>query len=64
MAVIITNERMADVDTNGNPVMYIEGTYETGDTLPTDHIYQGSWLLNITTKEDVKFFNGDTESWD
>lgn len=61
--VKITTERMADVNkTTGAPIMYIEGTYETGDSLPTTDIYQGSWMLNLTDKS-VVFFNSDTTSW-
>ena len=63
MSVIIKHEHMADIDSNGKPVMYIQGTYETGDTLPTENIYQGSWLMDITTKDTVKFFNADTQTW-
>lgn len=54
------NEKMADVDAEGAPIMYVEGTYETGDDLPTSHIYQGSWAVNLDDKS-VVFFNG--ESW-
>ena len=64
MAVKIHNERMADIDpTDGKAVMYIEGTYENGDTLPTDHIFQGSWLMEITSKDTVKFYDADSKSW-
>lgn len=52
--------RNMGVDDNEEPVTYVEGTYETGDELPTDHIYQGSWALNLSDKS-VVFFNG--ESW-
>lgn len=56
------NERVADYDEDGVPYMLVEATYETGDTLPTDHIAQGSWALNLTDKS-IVFFNGDTETW-
>ena len=63
MSVKKINEHMADVNKNtGAPIMYIEATYETGDTLPTDNIYQGSWALNLDSK-DVVFFNADTNTW-
>lgn len=63
MSVTFQTERLADIDAEGKPVMYVEGSYEAGDVLPTEGIYQGSWLLNITDKETVKFFNGDTGAW-
>ena len=56
------SERVADYDADGVPIMHVEATYETGDTLPTDNIAQGSWALNLDDKS-VVFFNGDTESW-
>ena len=56
------NERVVDYDSNGVPIMLIEGSHETGDTLPTDHIAQGSWSINLDTKAPV-FFNGDTQTW-
>lgn len=64
MSFVPLTQRIADVDENGIPVIYVEGTHETEDegNLPTDHIYQGSWSLNLDTKEAV-FFNGDTSSW-
>ena len=55
-------ERVADYDSNGVPIMHVEATHETGDELPTDHIAQGSWSINLDDKS-VVFFNGDTESW-
>ena len=60
MAFKKLNERTADINAEGKPVMYVEGTYKTGDTLPTQDIYQGSWALNLSDKS-VVFFNG--ESW-
>ena len=54
---------MADVDkTDGKPIMEVTGTYKSGDTLPTDHIYQGSWMLNLSDKS-VVFFDGATSTW-
>lgn len=61
--VKITNERMADINkTTGAPIMYIEGTYESGDTLPTTDIYQGSWMLNLTDQS-VVFFKASNSTW-
>lgn len=57
-----TFERVADYDENGQPIMYIEATHETGDDLPTDNVAQGSWSLNLDDKT-VVFYNGDTETW-
>lgn len=63
MAFVKTVERVSRNDpTDGNPVYYLEGTHETGDTLPTDHVEQGSWSLNLTSKE-VVFFNAGTSAW-
>ena len=58
------NERVVDYDANGVPIMLIEGTHETADVsdLPTDHVAQGSWSLNLDDKS-VLFFNADTEAW-
>lgn len=56
------NERVAGYDAEGVPEMLVEATYETGDTLPTEHIAQGSWALNLDDKS-VVFFNGDTKTW-
>ena len=63
MAVVIKHEHLADVDSSGNPIMYIEGTYEAGDTLPTENIYQGSWMLEITAKDTVKFYDSESGTW-
>lgn len=60
MAFKPLNEKMADISVEGEPIMYVEGTYETGDELPTQNIYQGSWALNLSDKS-VVFFDG--ESW-
>ena len=62
MAFVPTNQRIAGLDADNVPIMYVEGTHETGDTLPPDHIAQGSWSLNLDDKS-VVFFNGDTETW-
>ena len=59
----ILTEEMRDIDpTDGNPIMYVTGTYESGDTLPTDHIYQGSWMMNLTDKS-VVFFKASNSTW-
>ena len=60
MAFKVLNEKMADISAEGKPVMYVNGTYETGDDLPTENIYQGSWAMNLDDKS-VVFFDG--ESW-
>lgn len=56
------NERVVGYDAEGVPEMLVEATHETGDTLPTEHIAQGSWSLNLDNKS-VVFFNGDTKTW-
>lgn len=56
------NERVVGYDAEGVPEMLVEATHETGDTLPTEHIAQGSWSLNLDDKS-VVFFNGDTKTW-
>lgn len=61
MAFIPLNEKMADISAEGQPIMYVNATYETGDELPTENIYQGSWAMNLDDNS-VVFFNG--ESWD
>ena len=61
MAFKPLNQKMADISVEGKPIMYVEGTYETGDELPTENIYQGSWAQNLSDKS-VVFFNG--ESWE
>lgn len=60
MAFKETSKRVMEKDANGNLIVYVEGTHETGDTLPTENIYKGSWSLNLTTTK-VWFFNG--QSW-
>jgi len=60
MAFKILNEKMADISADGKPIMYVNATYDTGDTLPTENIYQGSWALKLSDQS-VVFFNG--ESW-
>lgn len=57
MAFKATVVRTMDTDDQGKPVNYVEGTHKTGDTLPTDHIYQGSYSLNLDTEE-VSFYDG------
>ena len=54
--------RSMEVDENGKTLNFVVGTHETGDTLPTEGIYQGSYSINLDDKS-VVFFNGDTESW-
>lgn len=61
MAFKPTNVRQMAIDpTDGKPINYVEGTHHDGDTLPTDHIYQGSYSLNLDNGK-VSFFGGT--SW-
>lgn len=61
MAYKVLNEKMADISADGQPIMYVNATYEDGDELPTENIYQGSWAMKLNDNS-VVFFNG--ESWD
>ena len=47
---------------DGQPVYLVKGTHNTGDTLPTDHVEQGSWSLNLDSKE-VVFFDATAKEW-
>lgn len=60
MAYKVLNEKMADISAEGQPIMYVNATYTSGDELPTENIYQGSWAMNLDDQS-VKFFDG--ESW-
>ena len=60
MAFIPTNKKVMEKDAEGNYVLYVEGTHHTGDELPTENIFQGSWSMNLDTNK-VSFFHG--QSW-
>lgn len=57
MAFVPTFEKVVAYDDNGIPVMYVEGTHLDGDTLPTEHISQGSNSIDLTNKT-METFDG------
>lgn len=50
-------------ETDNQPIYYLKGTHEYGDDLPTDHVEQGSYSMDLSSKN-VLFFNADTQEWE